>query len=108
MPGFCLLSVFGDVGGWPEKLQERCSPDMPAEGPWPQALRAGAPVVWPATVPRAHFTSSLDGLAGVHVACCHTVDIVIVLSPMLVVDDAASVLVRIGPLVYWRLVWSRC
>ena len=31
----CLLSVFGDVGGRPETLWERCSPDAPAEGPWP-------------------------------------------------------------------------
>ena len=30
-----LPGVFGDVGGRPEKLWERCSPDAPAEGPWP-------------------------------------------------------------------------
>ena len=31
----CLPSVFGDVGGRPETLWEWCSPDVPAEGPWP-------------------------------------------------------------------------
>ena len=40
-----LPSVFGDVGGRPETLWERCPPDASAEGPWPRALRAGALVV---------------------------------------------------------------
>ena len=102
-----LPSVFGDVGGRPETLWERCSLDAPAEGLWPQALRAGAPIIRPATAPMAHFTASLDGLVGIRVACCHTANIVVVSGPMPVADDAMSVLVRIGPLVYRRSMWSR-
>ena len=103
----CLPDVLGDVGGWSETPWERCSPDTPAEGPWSQALRAGAPVVWPASVPRARFTAPLDGSAGIHVAGRCTVDIIIVSGPMLVADDATSVLVWIGPLVYRWLARSR-
>ena len=102
-----LPSVFGNVGGRPEMLWERCSLDAPAEGPWPWALRAGVLVVRPATTPGARFTTSLEGLARIRVACCHTVDIVIVSGLMPVVDDATSVLVWIGLLVYRRSVWSR-
>ena len=102
-----LPSVFGDVGGRPETLWERCSSDAPAEGPWPRALRAGAPVVWPATAPRARFTASLDGLARICVPCRRTVDIVIVSGPMPVADDATSILVCIGSLMSQRSVWSR-
>ena len=40
-----LPSVFGDVGGRLETLREQCSPIRPAEGPWPWAYRARAPVV---------------------------------------------------------------
>ena len=31
----CLPSVFGDVGGRPEMLRERCSLDTLAKGAWP-------------------------------------------------------------------------
>jgi len=102
-----LPSVFGDVEGRPEMLRERCSLDTLAEGPWPRALKAGAPVVTPTTAPGARFTASLDGLAGIRVTCCRMVDIVIVSGPMPVADDATSILVQIGPLTYWRSVWSR-
>ena len=102
-----LLGVFGDVGGRSETLREWYSLNKPAEGPWPRALRAGAPVVWPVTAPGARFTTSLDGLAGVRVACCRMVDVIIVSSLTPVVDDAACILVLIGPLVYRRLVWTR-
>ena len=94
-----LPGVFRDGGGRPEPLRERCSPDALAEGPWPRALRAGAPVVRPATAPGARFTASLDGLAGICVACCRMADVVAVLGPMPVADDATSVLL-------WS-VWSR-
>ena len=104
----CLPSVFGDVGGWPETLWEWCLPDVLAEGLRPWALGARAPVVWPATAPRACFTAPLDGSVRIHVACRRTVDIIIVLGPMLVANDAPSVLVWTGPLVYRRSVWSRC
>ena len=88
-------------------LWERCSPDSPAKGPWPQALRARALIVWPAAAPRARFTTSLDGLAGVYVAYCRTVDVTITSSLTLVVDDASGVLMRIGSLVYQWLARSR-
>ena len=100
----CLPGVFGDVGGRSETLREWHSLNTLAEGSWPQALRARAPVIWPTTAPGARFTTSLDGLAGVRVACCHTVDIVIMLSRTPIVDDAMSVLVRIRPLMYRQLV----
>ena len=96
----CLPGVFGDVGGRSETLWERCSPDASAEGLWPRALRTRAPVVWPATAPRACFTASLYGLAGIRVACHRMTDIVIMSGPMPVADDAMSILVRIGPLAY--------
>ena len=95
----CLPGVFGDVGGRPETLWERCSPDAPAEGPWPWALRAGTPVIWPAIAPGAHFSASLDDLARVHVACWRMADVVTVSGSMTVASDAMSVLVR--------SVWSR-
>ena len=103
----CLPSVFGDVGGRPKTLWEWCSPDTSAEGPWPRALRARALVVRPATAPGEHFTASLDGLAETRVTCYHTVDIFITSSLTPVVDDAAGVLVWIGPLVYRWLAWNR-
>ena len=81
-------------------LWEQCSPDAPAEGPWPQALRARAPIIWPAAMPRACFTTSHDGSVGVRVACYRMVDVVIVSSLTPVVDDVAGVLVRIRPLMY--------
>ena len=92
----CLPGVFGDVGGRSETMWEWCSPDAPAEGPWPQALRARAPVAWPAAAPGARFTTSLDGLVKVHVTSYRTVDVTIASSLTSVVDDAAGVLVRIG------------
>ena len=88
-------------------LWERCSPDALAKGPWPRALRARALVVWPAVAPRAHFTTSLDGLARVCVACCRMVDVTIASSLTPVVDDAAGVLIRIRSLVYRWLARSR-
>ena len=81
-------------------LWEWCSPDAPAEGPWPRALKAGAPVVTPTTAPGARFTASLDGLAGICGTCRHMVDSVITLGLMPVANGATGVLVRIGPLVY--------
>ena len=100
----CLPDVFGDVGGRSETLREWRSPDAPVEGPWPRALRAGALVVKPTTAPGARFTAPLDGLARICVSCCCSVEITIVPGPMPVADDAASVLVRIGMLVYRWLV----
>ena len=91
-----LPSVFGDVGGRPKTLWERCSPDALAEGPWPRALRAGAPVVRPATAPGTRFAASLDGLARICGTCHRMVDIVITLGQMLVANGATGVLVRIG------------
>ena len=41
----CLPGVFGDVGGWSETPQERCSPDMLDEGLWSRALRARTSIV---------------------------------------------------------------
>ena len=41
----CLPDVFGDVGGRPETLWKQRSMDAPAEGSWPQALRARASVI---------------------------------------------------------------
>ena len=64
----CILGVFGDVGGRPETLWERCSSDASDEGPWPRALRAQALVVLPVTALGACFTTSLDGLARIRVA----------------------------------------
>ena len=94
-----LPSVFGDVGGRPKTLWERCSPEAPVERPWPRALRARAPVVRPATTPRACFTASLNGLAGIRVGLGRMADLVITLGPMSVADVAMSVPVRIGLLV---------
>ena len=57
--------------------------------------------------PRARFTASLYGSARIHVVCCRTADVVFVSGLMPVADDATSILVRIGSLVYQRSVWSR-
>ena len=95
----CLPSVFGDVGGRPETLRERCFSDAPAEGPRPWALGAGVPVVWQATAPGACFAGSLDVLAGIHGTRCRMVDSVITLGPKPVANGAMGVLVRIGVLV---------
>ena len=105
----CLPGVFGDVGGWSETLRERCSPDTPAKGPWSWTNRAGTPVIWPATMPRARFTAPLDGPARAHVAYPHRrqMDIIIMLGLMLVADDATSILVWTKPFVYRWSVWSR-
>ena len=40
-----LPGVFGDVGGRLETLWKRCSPNALAEGSWPRALRARAPII---------------------------------------------------------------
>ena len=69
--GVRLPSVLGDVGGRSEARWERRSLDASAKGLWSQAIRAGTPVVWPATMPRACFTAPLDSLVGAHVACPH-------------------------------------
>ena len=94
-----LPGVFGDVGGRSETLRKRRSTDALAEGPWPQALRAGAPVIWPAITPGAHFSASLDDSARVRVACYRMADVVAMSGPTTVASDAMSVLVQ--------LVWGR-
>ena len=60
--GVRLPGVLGDVGGRSEALWEHRSSDVSAKGPWSQAIRAGTPVVWSATMPGARFTAPLDGL----------------------------------------------
>ena len=104
--GVCLPGLIGDVGGCSEALWERRSPDTPVKGPWSRALRARAPVVWPATMPGARFTAPLDGSAGTHVACPHLrlVDVIIMPSLMPVADDTVSILVRTGLSAYQRSV----
>ena len=104
--GVYLPDVLGDVGGRLEALWERCSLDMPVKGPWSWALRAGTPVIWSETMLGACFTASLDGSAGIYVACPHRrpVDVIITLGLMLVADDAMSILVWISPFAYWRSV----
>ena len=59
-------------------------------------------VVWPTTMPGAHFTTLLDGLAGTRVTCPHRrlVDVIIMLGLMPVADDAASIFVRTEPFAY--------
>ena len=93
--GVCLPGVLGDVGGQSEAQWERRSPDTSVKSPWPRALRAMTSVIRPVTVPRARFTAPLDGSAGIRVACSHRhpMDVIIMPGPMLVANDAASVLV---------------
>ena len=100
--GVCLPGVLGDVGGRSEALWERRSPDTPAKGPWSRAIRAGTPVVWPATMPGAHFTAPLDGPSRAYVACprCRPKDVIIIPGLMPVADDAASILVWTRLFVY--------
>ena len=104
--GICLPGVLGNVGGRSEALREQHSLDTPAKDSWSLALGAGTPVVWLMTMAGAHFNAPLEGSARNCVACsCHRpVDIIIVLGPMPVVDDATSILVWTGPLVYrWSM-----
>ena len=91
-----LPSVFGDVGGRPETLWERCSPDASAEGPWSLAIRAGTLVVWSATMPGVCVPALLDGQAWARVACSrrHSIDVIVVSDVVSIVDDAASVKVQ--------------
>ena len=103
----CLPGVFGDVGGRSKMLWEQCPSDALAEDPWPRTLRAGAPVVRPVTVPGSCFTASLNGLVGIYVARRRVAVVVAMLGTMPVAEDATSVLVRVGPLVCQRSVWSR-
>ena len=104
-----LPSVLGDVGGRSEALWEWRSLDALAKGTWSRAIRAGTPIIWPATMPRACFTAPLDGLARAHVAYPHyrPVDVIIMLGLMPVADDATSILVRPELFTHRRSVWSR-
>ena len=76
----CLPGVPGDVGGWSEALWERRSLDATTKGPWPQAIWAGAPVVWSATMPRMRVPALLNGQAGARATCScrHLMDVIIV------------------------------
>ena len=107
--GIRLPGIFGDVGRRSEALWEWRSLDASAKGPWSRAIRAGTSVVWPVTMPRAHFTFPLDGLARAHVAYPHhhSMDVIIMPGLMLVADDTMSVLVRTKPFAYLWSVWSR-
>ena len=107
--GIRLPSIHGNVGRRSEALWERRSLDASTKGPWSRALRAGTPVVWPAIMPRACFTAPLGGSARARVACPYyrSVDVIIMLGAMPVADNAASVLVWTGPLVYRWSVRSR-
>jgi len=100
--GVRLPSVFGDVGGRSEALWEGRSLDASAKGPWSQAIRARALVVRSATMPGVRFTAPLDGAARARAACSHRLSMYIIIMPglTLVVDDAASVLVRTEPFTY--------
>ena len=91
----CLPGVPGDVGGWSEALWERRFLDATTKGPWPEAVRAKAPVVWSATMPRVRVPTLLDGQAEARVACSrrHSMDVIIVPRMALIVDDATSVTV---------------
>ena len=97
-----LPSVLGDVGGRSEALWKQRSLDLSAKGPWSRAIRAETPVVRPVTAPGARFTTPRDGPAGVCVACphCRSMDVIIVLGPTPVADDAASVLDQPEPLTH--------
>ena len=59
--GVRFPSVSGNVGGWSEALWEWHSLDAMTKGPWPWAIRAGAPVVWSATMPGMCVLALLDG-----------------------------------------------
>ena len=100
--GVRLPGILGDVGRRSEALWERRSPNTPAKGPWSRAIRAGTPVVWPATMPGAHFTAPLDGPSRARVACprCRPKDVIIIPGLMPVADDAASIFVRTEPFAY--------
>ena len=76
-----LLGVLGDVGGRSEALWERRSLDASVKGPWSQAIGARTPVIWPATMPRAHFTASLGGSAGIRVACSRHRSVAVIIVP---------------------------
>ena len=93
--GIRFPSVFGDVGGWSEALWERRSLDATTKGPWPQAIRARASVIWSATMPGMRVPTLLDGQAGAHAAysCCHLMDVIIMSGMSSIVDDAASITV---------------
>ena len=61
--GVRLPGVPGDVGGRSEALWEQCFLDAMTKGPWPQAIRAGAPVDWSASMPGVRVPTLLDGQA---------------------------------------------
>jgi hypothetical protein len=64
----CLPGVLGDVGGWSKAMWEWRSLDASAKGLWSWAIRARTPIVWSVTMPRVHFTATLDGPARARVA----------------------------------------
>ena len=100
--------VLGDVGGWSEALWEQCSLDASAKGLCSLAIRAGTPIMRPVTMPGMCFIAPLDALARVCVACpyCRPIDVIIMLGPTLVADDASSVSVCPKAFTHRWLVWS--
>ena len=56
-----LPGVSGNVGGQSEALWERRFLDATTKGSWPQAIQAGATIVWSATMPRVRVPALLDG-----------------------------------------------
>ena len=106
--GVRLPGILGDVGRRSEALRERRSLDASAKGPWSRAIRAGTSVVGSMTAPGVRFTSPFDGSVGAHVACSHhrPMDVIIMLGPTPVADDAVSVLVWPEPITHRGPVWS--
>ena len=82
---------------------------MVTKGPWPRAIRAGDSVIRSATTPGVCVLVLLGGPARARTthSCHHSMDVIIVLSMGLIVDDTASVMVWPEPLAHRWSVWSR-
>ena len=106
--GVHFLSVSSDVGGWSEALWERRSLDATTKGPWPQAIRAGAQVVWTAASPGVGVPTLLNGQAKIHATFSrrHSIDVIIVLVMVSIIDDVVSIMVWPEMFVHRRSVWS--
>ena len=104
----CLPGVLSDVGGRSEALWEQRFLDAATKGLWPQAVLAGAPIIWSAAMLRVRVLALLDGQAGARAACSrrHSMDVIIVSGVASIIDDAASITIQPKPFMHRWSVWS--
>ena len=106
--GVRLPGVPSDAGGRSEALWEQYFLDAVTKGPWPRVVQAEASVVRSAAMPRVRVLALLDGQARACAACSHrhSMDVIIALGVVSIVDDTASIMVRPELFTHRWSVWS--